>query len=90
MTLNQRINQLEEELGLSEELRNVLEDFVDNYIGTEQQGYQNNNEYIENNIDRIKPLFRELKNRCKFAYFQRLLKPYSNMGADNLLSLVEW
>lgn len=89
MTLNQKINQLEEELGLSKELRKVLEDFVDNYIGTKEEGYQNNNEYREKNIEGIKPLFRKLKDRDKFAYFQSLLKPYSNKGADNLLSLVE-
>ena len=75
MTLKERIDLLAKELGLSEEMKKDLEDFVDNYIGTEQQGYQNNNEYRENNVERIKPIFRELKSRGKFAYFQRLLKP---------------
>lgn len=89
MTLKGRIDILAKELGLSEEMKKDLEDFVDNFIGTEQEGYQNNREYLENNIERIKPLFRELKGRGKFAYFQRLLRPYSNKGADNLLSLVE-
>ena len=89
MTLKERIDLLAKELGLSEEMKKDLEDFVDNYIGTEQQGYQNNNEYRENNVERIKPIFRELKSRGKFAYFQRLLKPYLNKGVDNLQSLVE-
>lgn len=89
MTLKERIDLLAIEIGLSEEMKKDLENFVDNYIGTEQQGYQSNNEYRENNVERIKPIFRELKSRGKFAYFQKLLKPYSNKGVDNLLSLVE-
>ena len=89
MTLKERIELLAKELGLSEEMKKDLEDFVDNYIGTEQQGYQNNNEYRGNNVERIKPIFRELKSRGKFAYFQRLLRPFLNKGADNLLSIVK-
>ncbi len=89
MTLKERIDLLAKELGLSEEMKKDLEDFVDNYLGTEQQGYQNNNEYRDNNVERIKPIFRELKSRGKFAYFQSLLRPFLNKGADNLLSIVE-
>ncbi len=89
MTLIQTINQLADEIGLSEELRKVMEDFVDNYIGTDQEGYQNNNEYRENNIESIKLIFRVLKDRGKFAYFQKILRPYANKGADNLLSIIE-
>ena len=89
MTLIQTINQLADEIGLSEELRKVMEDFVDNYIGTDQEGYQNNNEYRENNIESIKLIFRVLKDRGKFASFQKILRPYANKGADNLLSIIE-
>lgn len=35
MTLKERIDLLAKEIGLSEEMKKDLEDFVDNYIGTE-------------------------------------------------------
>lgn len=89
MTLNELLKRLAEELDLSEELMKDLEDFVDNYLGTESQGYQDIKEYKRENPEKYKPLFRELKEKGKFKYFQKLIQPYANEGVDNLLSLVE-
>ena len=55
---------------------------------TEQEGYQVNCEYINSNIENIKPLFREMKKQHKYGSFVLLLAPYSNKGVSNLLSLV--
>lgn len=89
MTLSKSLNQLAEELNLSEELKRNLDDFVDNYIGSEEEGYKNIYKYKKDNPEKFKPLFRELKKYGKFSYFQGLIRPYSNKGVDNLLSIID-
>lgn len=89
MPLNELLKSLAEDVNPSDKFRKDMEDFVDNYIGTEEQGYQNINIYKKENPNKFKPLFRELKKQARYAYFQSLLRPFFNKGTDNLLSIVE-
>ena len=61
MRLLDHLKQLADELNLSDEMRKDLDDFVDNFIGAENEGYVNLNDYKIDNLEKVKSLLRVIK-----------------------------
>lgn len=85
MTLNEKIDQLVEGI-LNEEEKRILEDFVDNYVGTTEEDYIPYKDYYEQHKLYLKPIWRKLKDKTIFGTLMNLLKPYINKG---ILSIIE-
>lgn len=85
MTLKDKIDQLVEGILNEEEKRN-LDDFVDNYVGTNYEGYLPNNVYYDLNKVKLKPIWRKLKDNEKFGSLINILSPHINKGILNLFS----
>jgi hypothetical protein len=83
MTLNEKITQLLDGI-LNEEEKRVLDDFVDNYVGTNEEGYIPNKDYKEQNKDCLKPIWRKMKEANIFGPFVKLLRPHINQGLFDL------
>jgi len=89
MRLLDHLKQLADELNLSDEMRKDLDDFVDNFIGAENEGYVNLNDYKIDNLEKVKSLLRVIKEGGKYPYFKKLITPFAYKGIDNLLNEVE-
>jgi len=76
---------LGEKSGLSTAEMKVLEDFVDNYIGTTEENYIPNKDYYELHIIELTPIWRKLKEKSKFGTLINILSPHINSGVINLL-----
>lgn len=89
MRLLDHLKQLADELNLSDEMRKDLDDFVDNFIGAENEGYVNLDDYKIDNLEKVKSLLRVIKEGGKYPYFKKLITPFAYKGIDNLLNEVE-
>lgn len=85
MTLKEKIDQLVEGI-LNEEEKRILDDFVDNYLGTTEEDYIPNKDYYEQHKLNLRPIWRKLKDKTVFGTLINLLKPHINKG---ILSLIE-
>jgi len=85
MSLIDDIKKLGREAGLTESEIKELEDFVDNYIGTNDEGYSPDKEYHETHKDKLKPIWRKLKESSKYGPLVNILTPYHKGGVLTLL-----
>lgn len=85
MTLKEKIDQLVEGI-LNEEERRILEDFVDNYVGTNYEGYLPKKEYYDLHKESLKPIWRKLKDNKRFGSLINILSPHINKGIMSLFT----
>jgi len=86
MSLIQEIKVLTEKAGLSESEKKELEDFVDNYIGTTNEGYIPNQDYYNLHRNQLKVIWRKFKECSIFGSLINVLRPHINKG---ILALLE-
>lgn len=76
-------------MGLNQEEKSILDDFVDNCIGNNEEGYLSNSEYLNTNKNKIVPIFRKMKEQGEFSCFVKLLNPFLNTTVANLLCEID-
>lgn len=86
MNLIQEVRLLGEKSGLSTTEMTELDNFVDNYIGTNEEGYILNIDYYELHKKELVPIWRKLKEKGKFGTLINILRPHINSGVLNLLN----
>ena len=79
MSISEKVTQLLEGVLTQDELR-LIEDFVDNYVGTSEEGYMQNNDYLAIHRDEIKRIWRKMKNAKVFGTFTSLVYPHCDKG----------
>ncbi len=85
MTLNEKITQLVDGI-LNEEEKRFLEDFVDNYVGTNEENYISTKDFHEQNKQNIMIVMRKMKEAHVWSAFYSLIYPHINKGIYTLFT----
>ena len=80
----EKIDKMAQSANLTEEEKRVFEEFVDNYIGTIDEGYIPNEEYRRQHEEELQPIMRKLKDCGVFPELYSF-NPHMKKGLLNLL-----